>query len=75
MESVHRLVALPAIGSATLLVMALLTGSCGNPCVDLQDVCDLCNDTNQKASCEHFVDQDVSDLCEENIDNFNQICE
>ncbi len=59
-----------------LVVAAALSAlGCGNPCVDLQEICDVCNDPDQKASCEGFVDRDVADACDSNIDNFNKICE
>jgi len=68
-----------ATGCALALLAALATLSgCGDACEDLQVICDRCLDPNQKLSCETFIDQavdeDQSDICEEQIDAYDDIC-
>jgi hypothetical protein len=47
---------------------------CGDPCADLQEICDLCLDPNQKAACEESVDAGADDVCEQNIDSYGNVC-
>lgn len=62
---------------AALFVVSLLpvvgTG-CGDPCGDLQEICDLCVDPNQKAACEASVDDGADDVCEQDIDSYGNVC-
>lgn len=75
-----------AMGAATamgravrlsLLLGSLLAGgtACGDPCADLQDVCERCSDPNQRAACERSVDEDPDEVCEQNLDAYGRICE
>lgn len=54
--------------------IGFLTVGCGDPCGDLQAVCDQCQDPNQKAACERSVDEDSDDVCEQNIESYGSIC-
>ncbi len=56
------------------LTLGILVAGCGDPCEDLQAVCDRCQDPNQKAACERSVDDDPDDVCEQNIDSYDSIC-
>jgi hypothetical protein len=49
--------------------------ACGEPCRELQAVCDRCVDPNLKASCELAVDEQSDDACEQNIDNYDNACD
>ncbi|MEM1032527.1 MAG: hypothetical protein AAF928_10140 [Myxococcota bacterium] len=53
----------------------LIVVGCADPCEDLQELCDSCADPNQRASCERSVDEDPSEVCEQNIDSFRRVCQ
>ncbi|HHH31417.1 MAG TPA: hypothetical protein ENK57_24140 [Polyangiaceae bacterium] len=53
--------------------LSLLAG-CGDPCGDLQEICDLCVDPNQKAACEASVDAGTDDVCEQDLDSYGNVC-
>lgn len=57
-----------------LLLGCLTVPGCGSACLDLQDICDLCQDPNHKARCEQAVDEGVQDICEQDIDSYEAIC-
>lgn len=59
---------------AAVALVSCFLPACGNPCEDLQLVCDKCKDANHKASCEASVDRDNQPLCQQDIENFNAIC-
>lgn len=60
---------------AAVVALAVgMLGACGDPCEDLQFICDRCQDPNKKADCERSVDEDSDDLCEQNIDSYGSIC-
>jgi hypothetical protein len=56
------------------LVLAAVGPGCGDACADLQEICNLCRDPNQKASCEASVDAGEQDECELNVDSYEDIC-
>ena len=58
-----------------LVALPLVALGCGDACEDLQLICNSCIDPNQKASCEATVDGDSQDLCEQNIESFENICQ
>ncbi len=60
----------------TLWVVTAAAGlaGCSDACEELQTICDRCQDPYHRSSCEASVDEDVQDSCEQNIDNFNNIC-
>ena len=60
------------VGVACLVATSSV--GCGNPCGDLQVVCDSCQDPNHKAACEQSVDNDSDDICEQNIESYDSIC-
>lgn len=62
------------LSAASLLVGLSSIVGCGDPCQDLQDICDQCLDPNQKAACEQSVDEGADDLCEQNIDSYSNVC-
>jgi len=71
-----RMAATPS-GGAALFALGLLSlggGGCGDPCGDLQDICDQCVDPNQKAACEASVDEGAVDVCQQNIDSYGNVC-
>jgi hypothetical protein len=57
-----------------LLALFLGLAACGDPCADLQVICDQCLDPNQKAACEESVDSGADDTCERNIDSYSNVC-
>jgi hypothetical protein len=57
------------------LFVWLACAGCGDPCEDLQLICDRCQDPNHKAACEKSVDEDPDDVCEQNIDSYDAICD
>lgn len=60
--------------AAVLAIAGATLAACGDPCEDLQVICDRCQDPNKKADCERSVDEDSDDLCEQNIDSYDSIC-
>ena len=59
-----------AVGGLLLAGLA----ACGDPCAELQDICEVCNDPNQRAACERSVDEDPAEVCEQNLDSYQRIC-
>ena len=51
-----------------------MLAGCGDPCGDLQEICDLCVDPNQKAACEASVDEGADDVCEQDLDSYGNVC-
>ncbi len=47
---------------------------CSAPCIELQAICDQCQDPNHKAACEQSVDDDPDDICAQNIESYDSIC-
>ena len=68
--------AVPARFVSGLFLLGLLASvaACGDPCADLQVICDDCLDPNQKAACEESVDADSDETCEQNIDSYSNVC-
>ncbi|MCA9625465.1 MAG: hypothetical protein KC731_40870 [Myxococcales bacterium] len=58
---------------ASALSPAMAAG-CANPCADLQDICDDCLDPNRRAACEQSVDEDTDEICEQNLENYDNAC-
>jgi hypothetical protein len=56
------------------LAWVAAAAGCGDPCADLQAICDQCQDPNRKAACERSVDEDSDDVCEQNIESYGSIC-
>lgn len=62
----------------TSLLLAMSTTAlvgCADPCAELQDLCDLCLNPDQRASCERSVDEDTDEVCEQNIDSYRTACQ
>lgn len=62
---------------ALLLVTSLLgsvTVGCGDPCAELQPVCNRCQNVGHKLSCEQSVDEGDEDLCQQDIDSYELVC-
>jgi hypothetical protein len=62
------------LGLAVAMVLGVGSGACAAPCTDLQAICDQCQDPNHKAACERSVDEDSDDVCEQNIESYDSIC-
>ncbi len=60
--------------SALIAVIAFVAG-CGDPCDDLQLVCDRCVDPVQLASCERIVDVGSADVCDVALEELEKICD
>jgi len=62
---------------AGLTVTGLLTSvaACGDPCAELQEICNTCADPNHFEACEFSVDSENDDDCEQNIDSYGNVCQ
>lgn len=65
-----------ARGLIACLVCSIWSASvgCGNPCADLQEICDRCQDPNQKASCETTVDSGDGEQCGKSEGDYEDVC-
>jgi hypothetical protein len=59
---------------ASAVVVSCLCFGCSNSCVDLQAICNYCEDPNQKWSCEASVDRDDSAGCDRDISAYCGVC-
>jgi hypothetical protein len=57
-----------------VVLLGPAVAGCGDRCADLQEVCDLCEDPNQKSTCELTVDSDDGDRCDRDVGNFCTVC-
>jgi hypothetical protein len=67
---VRRVIVAVLIATWVLTVAA----GCGDPCAELQDICNTCADPNHFAACESSVDLENDDECEQNIDSYGNVC-
>ena len=57
-----------------LAVPLALAGGCGDPCEDLQSICNDCADETYRNACQRDVDDNVQSLCDNRVAFYRQQC-
>jgi hypothetical protein len=56
--------------------LSMMTG-CSNPCGDLEDICDTCDEDQepgQRAVCDALIAADDKDACDAALDEWDELC-
>ncbi len=56
------------------LVSSSVWSGCADSCTELQRLCDLCRDPNQRSACEDVVDSEATDTCQRGVADYTNVC-